>query len=405
IKNNAVVGSLPQEWVNTIPEISKKQEIKDILDGFAAVSKTLMLDADTAIKYYYDFKDDHDSLKPLIQDNIDNASVQLTELLKKHNIIKDNDKVQLEYLGIGLHGCGYKFIVNDKKYVIKSYHNYSKEEMLRNDYHGPLIESNRAAYIHKHFKNNNYARFYFSDLKANYMILQFIDAKTSLPEMVISEIDNGFNYNDLGDKEKYNLVNNYLIDYGSISIKSSILTTKKTAKWVHNKVVSDKTSIADPEKWDQLYQKAIKNKIPNCNDILLGLIDAVRFLPEEHREKRVLKMINSTYFSDDFRINLIDYIAPDKALFPIYEKANFQLFYKQRLNALDNLIKVSGKTVNEILVSKISTIKTSLRFELFKMLLNKSDKGLQSSLQHQIIHLPVSKQKHAYNLLSAKTSA
>lgn len=404
LTKSGIVGNLPEEWINTIPKESRAKDIRDIYTGFAAASNALMLDCDTAIKYYYDYKDNPDSLIPLLQERLDTASNYLKETLVKHNIIDNNTPLKIDYLGIGLHGCGYKFEVAGKKYVIKSYHNYDKEEMSRNNYHGPLIESNRAIYINKHFKHSQYAKFYFSDLKNNYMIIQFINKETDKPNAIIDEQQHGFQYNDLGDKAKYNLINDYLIDYGSISIKSTILANNKTAHWVHNKVVDKKTGIGDQKEWDKLYKLALQNKVPNCDDILLGLVDAVRFLPEEHREIRALQFITNSDFDENIKTQLIDYIIPDDALFPIHVKANFNLTTPQQFSAIDKLLQHSKNETKLKLAQKIKTIKEPLRFKLFSKLLSSNDKMITNLLQEQIVHLPESQQAKATALLHKKAA-
>lgn len=402
LKRNGIVGTLPEEWINTIPKESKTEDIKDIYEGFADAANALMLDCDTAIKYYYDYKDNPNELKPLLEDKLDRASNLLKETLVKHKIIDTNDPLKIEYLGIGLHGCGYKFEVAGKKYVIKSYHDYPKEELLTNNHHGPYIETNRATYINKHFLHSQYAKFYFSDLNNNYMIIQFIDKNTDKPKATINEQDHGFQYNDLGDKEKYNLINNYLIDYGSISIKSKILANNKTAQWVHNKVVDKKTSTGNHKEWDKLYKLALQNKVPNCHDILLGLVDTVRYLPEEHRETRALKFIESTNFDENFKLQLIDYIIPDEALFTFHIKANFELKEDQQFSAIEKLIMNSNKKVKTALINKIKTIDPSIRFALFKKLSIIHDKGLTILLQQQITHLSETEQRQATVLNQVK---
>ena len=247
----------------------------------------------------------------------------------------------MRLLGMGLYGCAYAFEVNGNGYVMKIYHNLDEQETLNNKYHGKYIEVNRAAFLNKYAKGSQYARFYFGDIKSGYMVMKFIDHNVKQPEKPINEDSYGFKYYDNGDKAIYNIINDHIVDYGSILINSRPLAMNKTVRWVHNKIIESGSDNLWHKKWDELYSKAISGNINNAEDVILGLMDFIRFLPPDKQDKRIKTLVNNKKLSDKLKNILIDYIMPIKPKdqdCPDHYKAIYKLLSTQREDYLKQII-------------------------------------------------------------------
>lgn len=155
-------------------------------------------------------------------------------------------------------------------------------------------EANNSNYIRKasghNLQKSNLITHYYSDLNNNYALLDFSDYKILGP--VTKEVDYdllGFIPEDItGIGQLTNFVDSRLVDYGHFSITNKILSENPVARRIYKKIkhvsIGNSTSIAQQriDKFNEFYEKAINNKLPQSSDVLLGLKAAKILIPKEN---------------------------------------------------------------------------------------------------------------------------
>lgn len=252
-KSNGIVGNLPNEWLEKIPQSHRGETIKQLYKSIGEVALELRK-------------------KENSKEAVVSASQKINEALHIVGIIEPEQKIKLKKLEAGAYGTGYLLEQNTPtkdKFIIKIFHDI--EPTL--DIHGNYIEQNRAMFWQKNTtKNNNRAKSYFMDLKNGYMINQFIGILTPLPKKRVNESRLGLFAND--ETGNHNIINGYSIDYGGLEIKTPILDNNKEARYTYKKITnapySEKLGV-----WNQIYEN---KSVPNYTQKLEGLIPAVNLI-------------------------------------------------------------------------------------------------------------------------------
>lgn len=116
---NLIVGSLPKFIIDKLPKENRKEAIMDIYNTFDEIAYELR-----------DFDDTKATSISEITNRRYNSTVQkLDNVLRKYNLVGRWDDVDIEYLGKGGKGAGYKIVglrdsnyLNEDEFVIKVFH-------------------------------------------------------------------------------------------------------------------------------------------------------------------------------------------------------------------------------------------------------------------------------------------
>lgn len=351
-KSNGVIGSPPVQWINNISQSNKGQSIKDLYLTFGQVANALAIKAYDAGCYKYD----KDKMQNELQPKIALASVQMKEAIDKLGF--DTDDLEVKFVGLGSNGCVYKFRVDEKDYVIKVYHTEHDKKISSKDYHGKLIESNRAAFIKGLNKPSHYVNYYFADLKNGFMVADYVDAKAKSPLKIIKEKLFGFFFADNnGSKAKENTLNGWNIDFGGIKVFNQLLAKNKTVRYVFSKITNNASSKEWTGNWDKLFDEIQAGSVSNKPDLLLGLIAFAKFLPVNDREERYNKILDQL---TEKEINLLT--------------NNIECVPKShRLEVINKRIKTSDTIKLDNIISSLSYLESGLQLKVLQ------DKQLRKS--------------------------
>lgn len=156
--------------------------------------------------------------------------------------------------------------------------------------HGPYVEANQSAYIKKNLGHkldkSDLIQPYFTNLTDEIALLEYAD-KSVLGEVTkpTSFKALGVICEDMGTANPDNTVADRLIDYGCFKITNKVIVGNKTARRVFKKVANAKDAQARITLWNNIYQKAKANSLPNSADVMLGLNESVKLIPFEHQHK------------------------------------------------------------------------------------------------------------------------
>ncbi|MEW5821094.1 MAG: DUF948 domain-containing protein [Cyanobacteriota bacterium] len=283
IKHNhskGYVGNPPQEWLQKLPEKNKRENILALYRAFDIAC--VMLSKPTS--------------------DINEISQELTDTLRKINVLKQDQAVKLRKVDYGGFGVAYQVEPSGnffkRRYILKNFYGSGVNNSGDRDIHGNPVEINRAMFWLKNVdkspdlpensgKKSNRPRFYFGNVNLGYMLIQYIDAGCKNPKQ-INLADYGLQSCDDKDNEK----NGYFYDFGGI-YPVSVIANNKTARYVYQKIL--KTPEKDREaKWNEVYEN---DRVSNKSDILIGLAAAVRLLPDQLKQteyfEKVLKKNSS----------------------------------------------------------------------------------------------------------------
>lgn len=153
-------------------------------------------------------------------------------------------------------------------------------------------ETNIGNYIKKAYGNNlqrsDLIEYYYSDLNNNYALLDFSSYNNL--GIVTKKVD----YDSLGIEPKdivmvskfTNFVDNRLVDYGGFEVTNEVLAENSVARRIYKKIKhigsqdSEKTIQQRITSFNELWNKAINNKISQSYDVLLGLEEARKLIPK-----------------------------------------------------------------------------------------------------------------------------
>lgn len=196
-------------------------------------------------------------------------------------------------------------LVRDKIRLVKNstpieYRNYiseaikKKTQNVHKHYHGLYREANIALFIKKaighRIKNSDAVEFHFANPQSQYAVFEFADIESlgevkkhnKLEDLGIETKDNRFNNQDK------NLVAGRLIDYGGFKPINKTLTASKLARRYYKKI-SNANGKGEAKILKQIkllmnyYKLARSNKLANSDQVLCGLDEAVKLLPESLR--------------------------------------------------------------------------------------------------------------------------
>lgn len=356
-----IVGNLPDNWMARLSKDNKESDIKQIYTAFADAANLI----NTKFKEVESLGFKNEDL-PKLEPQLTEARNIITKSLKDHGLIKDKAELGFEHVGQGRYGITFKFNIEDQLFIYKVFFINAKQTSSELS-HGILKEVNRAAFIKKHVGPCQYPELFFADMKSGYMITRLINNDSKAP-LFIKEGSYGARNGDVNEdgpnKGKYvdqNVINGYVVDYGGISIENSLLATNKTVRWVYNQFRDLPELEQKLEKWDELYKTVINNNIPNCHDIMLGLIDYICVLPAENQKEIVNKLLADDKLPEKYLLEMkpriIDRNSGLRYRFSEMERSDYYLKIFDRLSKpakndlLKEITKHSGFYITEIFKS------------------------------------------------------
>lgn len=311
--SNGIVGNLPSEWIKLIPKNEREVKIKGLYNDFKEIIIDLRKKGD-----------------------IKKASEQMTDALKKAEIIQKHENLSLNYLKEGEHCKGYSLDgISDDKFMIRVFHDRDYLGKFSKD-HGNYIEIARAGFWQKNAGKNQFTKFHFGDVDSAYMLDGFIGPKT--PEykgrIVHERIYGLIN----SDGFSTNIIKGYQVDFGGLEIDSYTLSQNKNARYVYKKLFNAPKA----ERFHKFLKLYSVKKYQKNPDIKLGLAASIDLLPEKDRTRGFLMLLD--YADNSMRHELVDklYWLPKDdrkiALNKLWNKAD-EKFKAEFKNTPDRLIK------------------------------------------------------------------
>lgn len=226
----------------------------------------------------------------------------------------------------------------------------------------------------------------FADLKSGFMVTRLINNDSKAP-LFIDEKSYGAENGDVNEegpnKGQYvdqNVINGYVVDYGGIRIDNKLLATNKTVRWVY-KQFKDLPGIEEKlSKWNDLYKTAIDNKIPNCKDIMIGLIDYAQFLPRDEQLTLADMMVSDDKFSEDMLLKLKPYIIEKRA------SSRYQFSEMERSLYFIKLFNRFSDSKRNDLLKEINNLSGFYITEIFSTIAPQLDEQTKEFLANEVRH-------------------
>lgn len=212
------VGHLPKEWINDVPKSEQKDFVANIYQAFSDFASV-----------------------PREQRNIKDFKTTLKSIFNKN--------VDVEQLGYGNFGTGYKIsIEGSKPFVLKAFDEIKKENKYMKNIHGHTIEPQNALYSKG--KGNDFADFYFGKVndvydKDGFMVNEFLppkESKSQQRDLTIRRFDSS----DVDRASGHNLRYGKIIDYGAMEITDKRLmdngSVAKLTRIISSNMIASKNS-------------------------------------------------------------------------------------------------------------------------------------------------------------------
>lgn len=233
---NLIVGSLPKFIIDKLPKENRKEAIMDIYNTFDEIAYELR-----------DFDDTKATSISEITNRRYNSTVQkLDNVLRKYNLVGRWDDVDIEYLGKGGKGAGYKIVglrdsnyLNEDEFVIKVFHVLEGADWQPYKSHGCYAEINSAQYWMSNVgSDTNRGKFFWGSLKSGYMVNKYVDDDVRLPKRVINPYQYGLKCTDEDLVKKHNVCKGYSYDWGGVRVVNRIKNGDKYARRILQDIAS-----------------------------------------------------------------------------------------------------------------------------------------------------------------------
>lgn len=229
-----IVGQLPAFIFKKLPEENRPQIIAEIMNTFAEVTRDIR-----------DYVPSIFSMDSSLMHRPDIVNKKLTDVFQKYKVIAKWDSINLEYLGQGGKGkgfkiCGLRDSETEDELVIKVFHQIKGAHWHPFKSHGNYAENNNAVYWkHQEGFDTQRGKFFWGDLESGYLISKCIDEDTRLPQRIVDEADYGIKCTDeekTGVVNGYNRLKGYNFDYGGMRVVNRIKNGQKVARSIYNKL-------------------------------------------------------------------------------------------------------------------------------------------------------------------------
>ena len=270
-----IVGQLPAFIFRKLPKENRPQIIAEIMNMFAEVTNDIreyvppIFSMDTSLMRRPEF-----------------VNKKLTDLFQKYKVITKWDDINLEYLGQGGKGKGFKIsglrdFETEDELVIKVFHQIKGAHWHPFKSHGNYAENNNAIYWkHQEGFDTQRGKFFWGDLESGYLISKCIDEDTRLPQRIVDEANYGIKCTDeekTGVVNGYNRLKGYNFDYGGRRGVNRVKNGQKVSRSIYNKLQG-----LSPEEvlfyWNKIYSKKHLSEREEA-----GLALGIKFLSPKHR--------------------------------------------------------------------------------------------------------------------------
>ena len=265
------VGTLPPFIMKKLNSDNKLNAIQEIYKTFDEIAVELRTFDESKAKYMDEI------MKLRSRSTVD----KLNDVLHKYKIISKFDDVDIEYLGKGGKGAGYKITGlidttngNEDEFVIKVFHVVEGENWQPYKSHGCYAEINSAEYWTKTLgKNTNRGKFFFANLGSGYMVNKFIDEDVRLPQRIVEPYNYGLKYTDEDAAIKHNVCKGYSYDWGGVRVINRIKNGDKYARTVLEKIKNIEAKYRTAKWWEIFCKKTSNDTIKNA-----GLAMGIKYL-------------------------------------------------------------------------------------------------------------------------------
>ena len=275
-----MVGQLPPFMINKLPKENRKECIKEIYDAFDKITEELRNFDETQVTTIEE-----------IRKRRKNSTKELFEnVMRKYGFVNKWDDVDIQYLGKGGKGAGYKLVglrdpFNEDEYVIKVYHQITGKNWHYFKSHGAYAEINSAAYW---MENAGYetqrGKFFFGNLDTGYMFLKYVDEDVRLPKKNLNPYHYGLKCTDENIYHKHNVCKGYSFDWGGVRVINRTKNGSKTSRYV-GYLIKDASEKDREILWEKIYaDKKMDKSQKNA-----GLAISIKHLP--NKEQYIDRMI------------------------------------------------------------------------------------------------------------------
>lgn len=224
----------------------------------------------------------------IMKGNIDEISSKITEICnffpeEKFPKIKNIKKMILEEIEL----CKTKSSEEYKEIVLQR---IQKQRETYKSCNGMHKEAVLASYIRNaighRLENSDLVNLYYVDLNNKYSILDFSSLRNLGPITKKNCYEAlGFNFTDIIE-DIHNFVDGRLIDYGGYEITNKLLAENPVARRFYKKIkhIEGKDFVQKRvDRINELYAKASNNELPQSSDVILGLKEAGKLIPESRQ--------------------------------------------------------------------------------------------------------------------------
>lgn len=272
---SCIVGSLPKFMIDKLPKENRKEAIMEIYDTFDKISEELRDFDETNVT----------SIDEIKKRRYNKTAKRFENVMKKYNIVSSWDDVDIEYLGKGGKGAGYKLVGlrdntnNDEdEFVIKVFHVVEGKNWHNFKSHGCYAEINSAQYwMHTVGHDTQRGKFFFGDLKSGYMVNKYVDDDVRLPKRKIDPYSYGLKCTDESIEHKHNTCKGYSFDWGGVRVINRFKNGDKIARSVDGKI-RDAKKEDRPYLWNKYFGE---NKRSNSASKNAGLALAIKHLDDK----------------------------------------------------------------------------------------------------------------------------
>lgn len=277
-KSMGIVGNLPKEWIDRIPQKNRAVKIKNLYNEI----KLAVND------YRFKFDSSDTSNPNVLKDLFVDVGIKLNVALKNAGIVKKNKVIDFEKIDHGCRGVGFRiqnFSAND--YMMKIfYSNDFIDEKLCNghglsDGHGNYTELNRASFVPS--SKSQWIGLKFGDIGSGYLVEKMISDKMPKNKRYVPEKLYGLENRDPSE------LNGYYYDYGGLYVVDKTLAQNKTARFVYKKMYYEK----EQERADMALKFLGMKKYRNNKDVKLGLACSIDLFPEQQRTMFYKNLLNN----------------------------------------------------------------------------------------------------------------
>lgn len=270
-----MVGQIPEFIQAKFPKEKREECIKEFYAVFDKITEELRNFDET--KVY--------SIDEITKRRNKSTQKLLKDLLVKYKLAYEWDDVDVEYLGKGGKGAGYKIVglrnpdMSEDEYVIKVYHILKGHDWQPYKSHGCYAEMNSAAYWMEQvgFETQR-GKFLFGSLDTGYMLIKYVDDDVRLPAKFVDPYSLGLKCTDEDLKKKHNTCKGYSFDWGGVRVINRMKNGSKTARYIADHIKNTPEQYREQEWWRVYRDKKLDKSQKNA-----GLAMSIKHMPNKNQ--------------------------------------------------------------------------------------------------------------------------